>query len=225
MPGSLTCDFCHQPNNQILGIEEEADLAINEKRHRSYSITTNKELRKILLFLYANIDGIVSHVHFLELSHFCDQNEVLDWTQEQGRYVEAIFHLALDTHWDHCEVTSDAACNKLQVSIDHGAFKSFSRSEDCRTCRRTGVYASRNDANEAGDVYRIGNFQLIKNPIRTCTLQLSLLPGPWPEQGGRCNLCNSHSLTFEELIMGRENILNAYLQWNRCACKFKCIDY
>ena len=95
----------------------------------------------------------------------------------------AIFHLALDAHWHHYKVTGDATCNNLQVCIDHGTFKPLSRPEDRRTCCQTGIYGSRNDTNEAGDVYRIGNFQLIKKPhpnLHTPTLTLS-----WSLAGAR----------------------------------------
>lgn len=223
------CPFCNESDREQVGIDRVLqalpDPSVAQKLHRRYSVITRKELLDFLWFLSQHIPEVENQIHFRELADFAESQIVLDWGASDGRYVEAIFHLCVDAHLSKCETRENAACNQLQIKVDNLPFMTYSRSRRCANCRQT-ADCIRNDQNEEEAVRRIGNYRIVGNPIRACTVVLSMAPvRVWPSlQRRRCGICQCRMLDVDEFTMGRANLRNSYHEHGTCVCLFSCID-
>ena len=221
------CEFCGEDNTELFNFLDGENPSINQKLHRIYKITTTQELKNYLSFLDENIENIIDHVHFAELSLFADKNPELDWTIERGKYFEAIHHLSLDSHLHKCKrVAGELICHQTRLKVNGEPFRRFSRQWKCQSCRGTRTWY-RDDDEEAASIHRMCGFKLITKPIQACTIELQLTPHiMWPEEAQPiCNLCQLARLEPSELTIGRGDLMNSYFKFDNCICPFLCLDY
>ena len=222
-----TCEFCGEDNSETFNFEGGENPAVNQKLHRVYKVTTIQELKSYLEFLSKHIDNVMFHVHYAELYVFAHRNDVLDWTTKRGQYFEAIHHLTLDAHLHKChKVDDELVCHQARLKVDEEPFRRFSHRWECHDCRNTNTWF-RDDEEEKESVGRISRFELVRNPIHACTIDLQLTPQrAWPEMRPPvCNECRCTRIQRPELTIGRQGLMNAYFKFRKCICDFRCIDY
>ena len=229
IPVDQICPWCGECDNVKIGVElpicVPAEYSLYQRLHRKYSLTTKEELLDFLRFAAHFIPNATKHVHYQELVQFASRYDILDWSKEDGRFMEAIFHFVADCHLERCHLYGDRSCHQLRIRVDNGFFQRFSRSPECPECWHSGVESSRNDEDEKDHIRRLGDFELIRNPLHACTVHILLAPETrWPPKNrARCESCHHFSLDYDEYFMGRDNLFASFHHYQTCICRFFCL--
>ena len=223
---------CQHCKKNVEEVDHAFDQPVNQRLHRKYTLHTASQLKAYIRFLEANIHNVRHHVHFAQLLAFAErkigsENEYLDWASRGGSYLEAIHHLTVEAHLLKCHRKDvEAVCFRIYTKVDDWPSHSFSRQQECNSCRHGGIASWFDDDLDRRDMARIGGFRLLDSRIQACTVYLDLgvdTSGLRSEEF-QCPLCNMTYVSPEDIVTGRAALNNLHFQADRCVCRFSCIE-
>ena len=217
------CPYCGvYASETFLGLTNHIKTKHEGKKplHRVYKLSNPRGLAAYLNFLVRVLPDIVSHYHYLELRALSQQQRI-GWKQDQGRLIESVLHITIDSHIRAC---TDERCALTRIDVNYTnkwAGYTLSRCEKCMQSEKRGSEVWHLEGEETWRPHRPSS----SLEVDCITLELDPHSGwhkPFEEW---CREYGSRRLGRSEYSSGYPSILLHCIQWNYCSCSFNCLWY